>query len=566
MAVKRPLRKYDVTAVIARDVLRGPDASRGLVFNSPTGRVVFDRDALVYVRSDDLDADGKLRPGLTLEPLVLRANAGDLIQVTLRNRFRFRGTDDKLVEPFASRRSFQGSPLAFGPGSGPDDPLYGSTSTSVGLHPQVVAADVTSSNGFNAGGNPVQTVPPGGEITYTWFAGGLCLGDEGTLDPVPVEYGALNLAPADPSFQHTHGLLGVLVIEPEGSKWSPDDRTVATITPERGPNGSDKVPPPFREFVVVTQDQTDARLADGTEPLISAVNYKSEPMEDRLPAPPANGSLDDVDIAPAASDSIAPFVSQSATGATSATGADPQTPIYTAEAGTPLRFRLVHPGGNNYSAWTVHGHVWQRSPFTVESTMLGHNRLSDWIGAVGEYGPFDTFNVLLDSAGGQFAVPGDYLYRSVLSLEYENGAWGLLRVIPAGRDAVSLRELAVTTTDGRTGVMIKGRLQRADDSQPYARTVSVYDGANVLQTGSVDPKTGEFALDPVLPDTAKKLTVVSPNKGRAAVTIHRPPTPAVAAVAPAPPSPARERRVLRAETFFPLKPPLPLTPGAVKRP
>jgi hypothetical protein len=553
--VNRPVRKYDVTAVVARDVLRGPDAAHGLVFNAQPGTAVFDADALVYVRSDDLDASGKLRPGLTLEPLVLRANAGDLIQVTLRNQFQVRGAGGNLVKPFADRRPMQGPPLAFGPGAGLD--LQGATSTSVGLHPQLVAADITSSNGFNAGGNPVQTVPPGGAITYTWFAGELGLGDRGSLEPFPVEFGALNLAPADPTLQHPHGLLGVLVIEPEGSKWSADDRTVATITPSRPPNGSNEVPPPFREFVVVTQDQADAKDQADANALITAVNYKSEPMAGRI-TPDANGSFDAVNIAPAASDSIAPFL---AAGQLGATGADPQTPIYTAQAGMPVRFRLVHPGGNSYSAWTVHGHVWQRSPFAAESTALGHNPLSDWNGAVGAYGPFDTFDVLIDSAGGRFTVPGDYLYRSVLSAEYQNGAWGLFRVIPKDQDAVSLRELTVAAAGGSTTLAIKGRLQRADDTQPYAPTVSVYDGATVLQTANVDPKTGEFALDPIVPATAKELVVASPNKGRAVVTIHRalPPAVAVAAAprAVAPKSSAREVQERRAAKFARRRPPLP---------
>ena len=423
---------------------------------------------------------------------------------------------------------------------------------------------MTRSNGFNAGGNPVQTVAPsGGDITYTWYAGVLAIGDEGSLDPIPVEFGAVNLAPGDPAFQHTHGLLGVLVIEPEGSKWSPDDRTVATITPDRRVNGDGQIPPPFREFVVVTQDQTDAQLAVGTTPAaataIKAVNYKSEPMAGRLPNPP-QGNFNLENIAAATSNGIAPFL---AAGTLGATGVDPQTPIYVAKAGAPVRFRLIHPGGNSYSAWTVHGHVWQRSPYVNESTVLGYNRLSDWIGAVGAYGPFEIFDVLLDSAGGRFAVPGDYHYRSVLSGEFQSGQWGLLRVIPPGQDAVSLRDLAVTSAGGTTKVTIKGRLQRPDDAQPYARTVSVSDGANVLQTAPVDPTTGAFALDPALPDTASALTVASPDKGQATVTIHRavPPTVAVATPQPqravTPASPARRFQERRAETFEPAKPPLP---------
>ena len=249
------------------------------------------------------------------------------------------------------------------------------------------------------------------------------------------------------------------------------------------------------------------------------------------------------------------------TGQLGAAGVDPQTPIFTAQTAIPVRFRLIHPGGNSYSAWTLHGHVWQRSPFAAESTALGHNLLSDWIGAVGAYGPFNTFDVLIDSAGGRFAVPGDYLYRSVLSAEYQNGAWGIFRVIPKDQDAVSLRELTVATTGGSTTLAIKGRLQRADETQPYAPTVSVRDGAAVLQTANVDPKTGEFALDATLPATAAELTVVSPLKGRAVVTIHRASPPAIgAAAAPraiAPRSSARDIQEERSARFARRKPPTP---------
>ncbi len=382
--IKRPVRQYDITAVVARQVLDGEDASRGLVFNSQTNRVVYDPNALVYVRSSDLGPDGKLRAGLTLEPLVLRANAGDLIRVTLHNRFDIKDSGGNLATPFSIRRPFQGGKLVFGPASSPS--LFGATSTSVGLHPQLVASDVTRSSGFNAGGNPVQTVAPGGDITYTWYAGVLGIGGESTIQPIPVEFGAVNLAPADPAFQHSHGLLGVLIVEPEGSRWSPEDRTVATITPGHRGNGRDEAPP-FREFVVVTQDQTDAVLATGpaapASTQINAINYKAEPMAGRLPPPPG-GSFNNEDIAPATSDSIAPYV---AAGSAGVTGIDPQTPALVAAAGTPIRIRLIHPGGNSYSSWSVHGHVWQRSPYERESMVLGHNPQSDWIGAVARLWP-----------------------------------------------------------------------------------------------------------------------------------------------------------------------------------
>ena len=40
----------------------------------------------------------------------------------------------------------------------------------VGMHVDGVAKDVNTSDGAHIGENPDTTVPPGGDITYTWFA------------------------------------------------------------------------------------------------------------------------------------------------------------------------------------------------------------------------------------------------------------------------------------------------------------------------------------------------------------------------------------------------------------
>jgi manganese oxidase len=555
--VSRPVRTYDVSAVVARLVSRDPVPQFGLVLNATPGQTTCDPDALIYVRTDDLGLDGKLKPGIEPGPLVLRANAGDLIRVTLRNKIAPTDSSGKLLSPFAVQRPFQGAPAAFDSASG----LLGATSPTVGLHPGLVAFDVTQGDGSNAGANPVQTVPPGGKVTYTWFAGVLGLGDQGSIEPIPVEFGAVNLAPADPSFQHTHGLLGVLIVEPEGSTWADSDRAVATITPTRPIGGMGPVPPPFREFVVVAQDQVDAvQVASGTSTPVSglkAVNYKTEPMSSRFSAPP-KGSFDNIDIAAATSDSIAPHP---VLGPTGATGVDPQTPVYVAAAGMPTRFRVLHPGGNSYSAWTVHGHVWQRSPYVAESTVLAPNVHSDWIGAVGAFGPLDTFNVLLDSAGGRFAVPGDYLYRSVLSAEFQSGQWGVFRVVPPGQDAVSLRELVQGNAPpaGLIPLTIRGRLQRASESEPFAPTVAVLDGNQTLKVGSVDPTTGEFAIEVNPAGSTTSLVVKSPRGGLATITLPRSPTGVAAApIVRAPGGPVRERSAQekRAESFVRRKPPI----------
>ncbi|HEX8439677.1 hypothetical protein, partial [Archangium sp.] len=109
-----PIRAYDLTAVLANTALGRPagvtivpsDASAtqhvGRPLNPAGGTLVYnprataltngksgplhDPTAILYVRTADLDAAGRLRPGVPVEPLVLRAAAGECIEVTLRNK------------------------------------------------------------------------------------------------------------------------------------------------------------------------------------------------------------------------------------------------------------------------------------------------------------------------------------------------------------------------------------------------------------------------------------------------------------------------------------------------
>ncbi len=404
---KRTVRKYTVVAVSVQQALGGN--ATGLVFNTRLGSVVSDPNALLYVRSTDLNPDNSLvDPNQAIEPLLLRANAGDLIEITLENHF------DQNAAVFSTANSF---PTAFKTSTG-------TTSTQVGLHPQLVGFDVNKSNGFNVGQNSIQTVSPQGTpAVYRWYAGELGQDGSGHLDPRPIEFGTIGLAPADPLFQHPHGLVGVLVIEPEGSKWSEKARTIAEIEPTRSLAGADALPPRrFREFVLVLQDQTINVQGPPAGPIQStpnfaAINYRNEPMFQRYNHP-AIFNPSNLDISQAFANSL--FNPPS----------EPQTPILKAKAGEPIRFRLVHTGGSSYWAWNVQGHSWQRSPYQSRSAVLAHNPISEQTGSVGPMGPYDQADVLIDHAGGRFGVPGDYLYRVDTAGQTQTGQWGILRVHP----------------------------------------------------------------------------------------------------------------------------------------
>ena len=102
-----------------------------------------------------------------------------------------------------------------------------------------------------------------------------------------------------------------------------------------------------------------------------------------------------------------------------------------------MRFRLSHAGGGgNGEVFTLHGHSWQEEPYENGSTVLGDNRASQWLGSRGQVGVWNSFDVLLESAGGANKVTGDYLYRSFPNGDFQHGAWGIFKVSD-GNDVVT---------------------------------------------------------------------------------------------------------------------------------
>ena len=287
----------------------------------------------------------------------------------------------------------------------------------VGLHPQLLSYDSARSNGmsigWNAQGQPSQLAAFGQTVKYQWYAGKIERNAGGTLDYTPVEFGSLNLFPSDQLFQNFNGLFGQMIIEPAGSTWQcdgpggpvscdpsgapPTTRASATVTP---PNATK-----FREFSLMISD--DIRIV-GEDPA-GAVNYRTEPWNLRYDGNPTT-------------DYSCMLSNQLVSG-------DPQTPIFTAEIGDRARFRLTHPFGTGTSqVFSLHGHVWQRNPYTNNSREMGSNSLSQWIGSRDNHGSTDHFDLIVDKAGGELKQAGDYLYSVFVPIQAKNGAWGIFRV------------------------------------------------------------------------------------------------------------------------------------------
>ncbi|HEX6087314.1 MAG TPA: copper oxidase [Thermoanaerobaculia bacterium] len=387
-----------------------------LIYNSRTnqGGMLHDPTAILYVRMSDVNLlTGKLKPDAPIEPLVLRAAAGDCINLTLTNLMPSTPYD---LEGFNTLpmivRNFNNNQIA--------------PSMNVGLHPQLVYYDVTDSDGYNVGFNPTQTVASGGSITYQWYAGGFEPDPFGTLVHVPREFGSTNLMSSD-TIKHAHkGAIGSLIIEPAGSTWweNPKGRASAVITV-----GEKQ----FQEFVLQFQTDINFRygsdnsavklLAETEDPEDSghkAFNYRTEPMWKRFNYPPQT-KLEitrTFDFSNAFSNALL--------------GIDPETPVFHAKAGLATRFRILNAGGHaRNSVFNLHGHIWRELPYVNDSRVIGANGQSEWTGTFMGIGPSSHFDAVLEhGAGSAFRIPGDYLYRNQQSFMFDGGMWGILRVQP----------------------------------------------------------------------------------------------------------------------------------------
>lgn len=422
-----PRRVFNVTAVTSQKALPGGQ----LVFNSrgtqsdPTA-ILRNRLAIMYVRTEDLDSDGKLKAGVPIEPLILRANAGDCIEINLTNALD--PSSDIFSQGFNLPSPFGG--------------LQMNPSKNVGLSPQLLSYDVTTSTGVNVGYNEQnQTAAYNGKVTYRWYAGNVERNANGTFKYTPVEFGSLNLFPADPLLQHINALYGGMIIEPAGSRWlcgeegrlascdpprpgqnipyPPTTRASATVTPSTVP-----IPArPFREFVTMISE--DLKISSNNS---SAVNYRTEPTFYRYGNPNASSPV----FAANGDNDCAQSNALVQTSGQNLLQADPQTPVFTARVGTPFRFRMMHPPGTGTSqVFTLNGHVWQRNPYMNFSTQIGNNNQSQWIGSRDNHGATDHFDLVGGLAGGKNGVAGDYLYTVFLPGQSQLGAWGIFRVLDA---------------------------------------------------------------------------------------------------------------------------------------
>jgi len=432
-----PVHAFDVSAVSAASALGGGK----LVYNSRADGSygpLFDPTAIMYVRSSDLDASGQISPTWTnrMEPLILRAQAGECIQLTLRNRLP--ATQPADVDGFNTLpmivENFNSNDIR--------------PSWEVGLHPQLLYYDVSRYDGANIGRNGTQTVSPGQFKTYQWYAGDVLIDDAtGAVTATPIEFGGINLMSSDRIEHASKGAIGALIIEPQNAniiEINPLRRSEAEIIGDTGT---------YREYVLLYQNDVNMRTAeelprvcftatptptppagagwpvenlgceeDAEDSGQKAINYRTEPLWKRMQHPPGTAFAD--------TDNFTTW--WDALSNVKVGGTQPLTPVYEVARGKQVRFRLLMPGGHSRNiVFGLNGHQWDREPWLQGSTQIGRNGFSFWEGAHMGHGPTNHFDVLLrDGAGGKFRVVGDYLFRDQVGIGLDNGLWGILRVTP----------------------------------------------------------------------------------------------------------------------------------------
>jgi manganese oxidase len=443
-----PRRPYDISAITAQQALPGGR----LVYNDRDDghgfSPLFDPTAILYVRSSDLNPSGQLLGVVPVEPLILRARAGECVELTLHNRLPAPGTLFDLD-------GFNTLPMIM-PGFNANDIR---PSKQVGLHPQLLFYDVSRFDGANIGRNDVQTVGPNGSITYEWYAGDVTVNDDGTVTATPIEFGSTNLISSDRIEHASKGAIGALIIEPPNAFWDegpcllPDvegarcTAASANVYTQNSPGGP--LVFAFREFALLFQNDVNMRIDsdlknhcpgddEGFEPGHGfplenlaclddpedtgqkALNYRTEPLWKRMrhaPGTPLEETRD--------RDDWFDVVSNDKVG-----GVDPETPVFEVKRATPIRFRLLQAGGHaRNEVFALHGHIWDKEPYLQNSTKLGQNSFSFWEGARMGHGPTNHFDALIRyGAGGKFSAVGDFLFRDQVATGFDHGLWGILRV------------------------------------------------------------------------------------------------------------------------------------------
>jgi manganese oxidase len=357
------VRKFDITAFM-----------KDIVYNKYGDHDPF--GMMFSLTKDYLDIKNGKKAA---EPLVIRANEGECIQVTLSNQLPLDPPENQADPALLMANQ-----------------VNWKNSNRVSLHPQMVQYDMQGSDGATIGYNYDQTIGPGEKITYQWYA------DKEYGGTILYDYG-------DIRSHRLHGAYGSLIIEPKGSKYQ-DPKTGKEIM--SGARADIIVPnlPDFREQVLMFSDGLYTIGKDGSIPTPGTadldmedrgekgINYSSEPFKHRLAANPDKSLI-----------------------FSSIIHGDPSTPVPEAYVGDPIRLRVMQTADRSRgSVFTLHSHRW-RYQWTDPKSKL--------VSSQGSLTPGETLDIIPVQNDGLINQVGDYVYREMKLRRYlEGGLWGMLRI------------------------------------------------------------------------------------------------------------------------------------------
>ncbi|QOR68034.1 multicopper oxidase domain-containing protein [Cytobacillus suaedae] len=351
-----------------------------------------DPNGIVFALKEDMEdiLCGKKNP----EPLILRANEGDTVEVTLTSLLDFdKFTFKDGIYPYPRVRE-----QAFYP-----------PSLRISLHPQLIQYDVKTSAGETVGFNPDQTVGPGETITYRWFVDE-ALGACGMWDM------------ADIRNHRSQGAFGAFIAEPRGTKYL-DPHTLKPVRTGANVILTNPYLPDTREFVMIMHDgvrlldkfgqlifdpfegillgtdEAPAEIGDTYDEGSRGFNYRTERLINRFREHPDLSDL---------------FSSK--------VFSDPATPVFEAYPGDPVTIRLVTPAERRRThTFHLHGHYWRTDKNSEDlgiESFVGENVMGSKVNLD-----------LIGGAGSIFNFPGDYMYRAGnIRWDIELGMWGIMRV------------------------------------------------------------------------------------------------------------------------------------------
>lgn len=300
-----PLKIYDLVAI-----------QLDLVYNNAGWH---DPEGRIYVLAEDeADVRSGAKPA---EPLVIRANVGDVVEIRLTNKLPL----------FLGGNKFQS--------------VHETLSCTAHVH--FVKFDPVSADGGANGWNYYSGALQGETFIYRWYC------DKELRTIFFHDHLWANL-------HQQHGLFAFIVVEPEGSTYH-DPYTSAPI--RSGTNAVVKHPtnPDFREFCLQVHDFAFLFDTQGHEinppsapdlpedPGVMGFNYKCEPLQFR-PGDPAHVF-------------------------SSYVHGDPVTPLFEAYSGDPVRIRLYDGAHEEQHSFNLHGCKWPAEPTQVKSPLVSQQTL-----------------------------------------------------------------------------------------------------------------------------------------------------------------------------------------------